>query len=689
MTTTNAYPSSQRLPYWNTDKGNGVVWGGDGSLGGKVLYGNWTTYSGATGARKVYIHCYNADTDDFTDLDPEDSQTTVTINDGVFGTSEKSIDGIYGGGSGYTPTYILTDGSLSYPNYRAGNIYGKEGADHPVATLTINGGEFYCTNGIFAGGRGTDYYYNTKRASNNASNYTGLGQIFGDVVLNITGGTFHCPVYGGGLGFGDVALATGDSNGSKGGGALKTLKDMARIYGTTTVNISGGTFKGNIYGGGAIANVGYGTSGRESKHYSIGNKNAVTMNITGGVVRGKVFGAAMGKTNVEVTQAPDSIGNVFGNVNLTIKGDTIGGDIYGGAEKGDVYGSVTANVSGAAVAGNIYGGGMGVVDGTPATVKASADVKGNTFVTLGAGTSYVTASGSYYVDDSSTAHYVYGGGNLASVIGTYTGTPVSAVVSGGNTTVNINNGVGTAQLSVYGAGYGANTYANMTTININNFDKTKKIDSSTTKVIGLKEVYGGGNEGLVYTNTTVNVNGGQVLGNVFGGGNLADVGTLANGALTPFGTMVSLANDDAFIYGNIYGGGNQANVEGTSQVSVSMGSFAGEIFGGGKGVLTSNDVVGKSADVIGQTAVFVNGARVLWNKMWDWTNSEFINWNGDTGASAASSFLVNPSASVPVFKNNHNIYGGGEFACVVTDTARVEVTNGAVPSDLINKPVCI
>lgn len=677
LTTTNAYPSSQRLPYWNTleDKSNG-----------KVLYGNWTTYSGATGARKVYIHCYNADTDDFTDLDPEDSQTTVTINDGIFGTSTKYIDGIYGGGSGYTPTYILNDNKGSYPNYRAGNIYAKEGADHPVATLTINGGEFYCTNGVFAGGRGTDYYYKKNRTNAGDSskgsyyaNFTTLGQIYGDVELNITGGTFHCPVYGGGLGFGDVMYNNDDTT-------KKTLKDMARIYGTTTMNISGGTFEGNIYGGGAIANVGYGTSSREGKHYSIGNKNAVTMNITGGVVKGKVFGAAMGKTNVEVTEAPDSIGNVFGNVNLTIKGDTIGNDIYGGAEKGDVYGNVTANISGAAIAGDIYGGGMGVLSGE--TVTASADVRGNTFVTLGAGTSYVTASGSYYVDDSSTAHYVYGGGNLASVIGTYTGTPVSAVVSGGNTTVNVNNGMGTAQLSVYGAGYGADTYCNMTNVNINNFDKTSGTGVSF-KHIGLKEVYGGGNEGSVYTNTTVNVNGGQVFGNVFGGGNLADVGTLSAGTYPyePFGTMVSLANTEAYIYGNIYGGGNQANVKGNSQVSVSMGSFAGEIFGGGKGVMTNANTVGTSADVIGQTSVYVNGAHVIWDKLWDWSSSTFKLWDGTKGDTNANLFLVNKNAAVPVFRNNHNIYAGGELACVVTDTARVEVTNGAVPSSLIKKDV--
>lgn len=696
LATTNDYPSSQRLPYWDTDKGNGVVWGGDGSTGGKVIYGNWSTYKDKTGDYKVYVHCYNADTDDFTDLDPEDSQTTVTINDGVFGTSEKSIDGIYGGGSGYTPTYILTDGSLSYPNYRAGNIYGKEGADHPVATLTINGGEFYCTNGIFAGGRGTDYYYNTKRASNNASNYTGLGQIFGDVVLNITGGTFHCPVYGGGLGFGDVALATGGSNGSKGGGALKTLKDMARIYGTTTVNISGGTFNDNIYGGGAIANVGYGTATRESTHYSIGTKNAVTMNITGGRIAGKVFGAAMGKDNTEVTEAPDSIGNVFGNVNLVITGDSIGSDIYGGAEKGDVYGNVTANISNVAMGGDIYGGGMGMLSGE--TITASADVRGSTNVTLGAGAYYVNTVGddNHFERDYTTPHYIYGGGKDASLIGTYdstVGSSVTSVTSGGNTTVNINNGMGTEQLTVYGAGLGAKTYCNMTNININNFSRTRDADGKWANV-GLREVFGGGNLGSVFTSTNVGMKGGQVFGTVFGGGNLAPVGTLSPSSYPygDFGTMVSLASTDAIIWGDIFGGGNKADVNGTSQVSVSQGAFAGQVFGGGKGEMANDNEVRTPANVNGQSVVYVNGANVQWRKRWlslfgevgeESEKGTFKEWSGAISGADNGWFIDKSNPDKPVFINPHNIFGGGYLACVVSDTAKVVVTNGAVPSELI------
>ena len=677
---------SQRLPYWQTDKAGNVT-----------LYGDWSTYSSKTGDYKVYIKCYNPDTDDYTEIDPEDTETSVTINDGVFGTAEHPIYGIYGGGSGFVSTDILPS-SNTYPNYRSGNMYAKKDADHPVATLTINGGEFYCKEGIFAGGRGTDYYFKTARTNAGDGtkpayhgNYTALGQVYGDVVMNITGGTFHDNgstyignIYGGGLGFGDVRYNNA--------GEYTTLKDMARIYGTTTVNITGGTFEGNVYGGGAIANTGYGGSDNalmtpEISHYGSSLKNAVNLNISGAIVKGKVFGAAQGKTNVEVTQAPDSIGNIYGNISLVMDNDTIGGDIYGGAEKGDVYGNVTASISNSGIAGNIYGGGMGVLSGE--TVTASADIKGSTMITLGKGTSYVTLSDGKYVADYSTAHYIYGGGNLASVIGIYTGSPVTAVVSGGNTTVNVNNGMGTGQLSVFGAGYGANTYCNMTNVNINSFDKTKTV-GGVTKVFGLKEVYGGGNLGTVYTSTNVAVNGGQVLGSVFGGGNLAPVGTLSAGTYPyePYGTMVSMASTDAHIYGDIFGGGNKADVSGVAQVNVTRGSFAGQVFGGGKGEMTNDNTVGTAANINGQTNVMVDGAHVLWNTLWDSSTSTFKEWNGEIGSANQSLFVTTTDdGKYYKFLNPHNIFGGGYLACTVSDTARVEVTNGAVPSTLIKKLV--
>ena len=81
------------------------------------------------------------------------------------------------------------------PSKTGGNVYGN--TKDAAVSLTINGGTFYCENGIFAGGRGTNRYYSSNPYSGNASDYTALGQTYGNVALNINGGTFHCPIFGG------------------------------------------------------------------------------------------------------------------------------------------------------------------------------------------------------------------------------------------------------------------------------------------------------------------------------------------------------------------------------------------------------------------------------------------------------------------------------------------------------------
>ena len=162
----------KRIPYWSTD--------------GKVmLYGDYA----AAKDKIIKYQCYNNDSHTTTEVDPLQTNTEIIINGGVFGSKTDSIDGIYGGGSGYMAPGLWTNDN-AIPNVNGGNIYGKPG--QTVSSLTINGGTFYCTNGIFAGGRGTDYYYakkaygargetNGKDIEPTAKDYKTLGQIYGKV----------------------------------------------------------------------------------------------------------------------------------------------------------------------------------------------------------------------------------------------------------------------------------------------------------------------------------------------------------------------------------------------------------------------------------------------------------------------------------------------------------------------------
>ena len=331
----------------------------------------------------VQYHCYNANDYNYTDVDPLLTNTQIIINDGIFGsnTADGKIDGIYAGGSGYMSRGLWTYNS-AIPSTTGGNVYGSKGKT--AVSLTINDGEFHCEKGIFAGGRGTNWYYSERSYGGNASDYTALGQTYGNVALNINGGKFFCPIFGGGYGVADAKdKATGD---------IKTLSDMARIYGKSNVTINGGIFYQNIYGGGDMAVV-------ENE-----GKNATNIIIGGDAdIRGSVFAGGNGRTRrltnqtfdtaVENTQSPELVGKVIGNTNVTFTGSTqqapyIYGDIYGGGNLAQVEGGTNVNIYAAHFAGQIFGGGKGNItdpNGNALTNKdqfTSADISGDTYVTL-------------------------------------------------------------------------------------------------------------------------------------------------------------------------------------------------------------------------------------------------------------------------------------------------------------------
>ena len=333
----------------------------------------------------VHYNCYNAN-NIYTDVDPLKTNTQIIIKDGVFGSETEPIDGIYAGGSGYMSPGLWTT-KFGTPSETGGNVYGIKG-DTAVVSLTINGGEFYCKNGIFAGGRGTDKYYSSDPYGGNASDYTALGQTYGNVELNITGGTFHCPIFGGGYGVADANL--------KGTSTISTLWDMARIYGKSNVTINGGRFYKDIYGGGDMAVVEY-----QSKDKEVYATNVVIGD--GADIRGSVFAGGNGRAkrpttltyqeNDGYTQTPDSVGLVKGNTNVIFTGSTltapkIYGDIYGGGNLAQVQGSTNVIIYAAHFAGQIFGGGKGNItdkDGkalNDSTQFTYANVTGNTYVNL-------------------------------------------------------------------------------------------------------------------------------------------------------------------------------------------------------------------------------------------------------------------------------------------------------------------
>lgn len=351
-----------RIPYWNDNRD-------------VMLYGPYATAKD----RLVSYHCYNADTQDFTEVSPTDTRSVIVINGGEFGCDSASIDGIYGGGSGFMSKSLWTK-SAATPSQYGGNVYGNGNKKDVVTSLTINGGEFYCKKGVFAGGRGTDYFFSTNAYGGNSINYKELGKTYGNVELNINGGIFHCPIFGGGYGVADAQQLDAKSN-------IETLSRMARVYGKSDVNIQGGVFFNNVYGGGDMAVVE--NRGSDATNVVIGNNADI---------RGSVFAGGNGRrlrpstqtfaANDSLTQHPDSVGLVIGNASVSLIGSAeqapyVYGDIFGGGNLAQVSANTYVSIYAGNIAGQLFGGGNGDINGNiNGNTVTSADVLGNTNVML-------------------------------------------------------------------------------------------------------------------------------------------------------------------------------------------------------------------------------------------------------------------------------------------------------------------
>ena len=647
-----------RIAYWNTDKD-------------VMLYGPYDVAKD----NLISYTCYNADGNKDDVVDPRDTNTKIIINDGVFGSDAEKIDGIYAGGSGYMSPGLWTNSGT--PSKTGGNVYGN--TKDAAVSLTINGGTFYCENGIFAGGRGTDRYYSFKSYNGTASDYTALGQTYGNVALNINGGTFHCPIFGGGYGVADAKLK--DTN------TITTLWDMARIYGKSKVTINGGTFFKDIYGGGDMAVVEYKSKNEDDDDYAT---NVVIGD--GADIRGSVFAGGNGRAkrpttltyqeNDGYTQTPDSVGLVKGNTNVIFTGSTltapkIYGDIYGGGSLAQVQGSTNVNIYAAHFAGQIFGGGKGHIDNDGQNLTY-ANVTGNTYVNLAhdSGGQEEGDDGKkkdsfsinviwnkiwdeekgliewteendtlFYGSDKPDGdphflnpHNIYGGGNLACNVG---GTAVVEVLKGMTPFDLLNtkewkdsyNDNNYPHFSVFGGGYGEYTTVANTDVTVNvegeygNYDaevdddteqmarpRNRRKDKQTTTIpvfdnskgipnFTILGVLGGGYAGTVTQSTKVTVDGQTFLHRVYGGG-FGDPYQSKDNATGQVGKGSESSHSEVYvqggnIYGDVFGGGagvapkkteqeeyvyftNVARVKGTTFVQISDDAkIYGKVYGGG------------------------------------------------------------------------------------------------------------
>lgn len=704
--TATTHTSDANIAYWNAEKN--VMLYGDYS----VAKNNLVTYT-----------CYNANTESTVTIDPKDTQTNIIINGGEFGSKTEdgkinAIDGIYAGGSGFMGLSLWTQ-KTAKPSRYGGNVYGQEG--EKVASLIINGGTFYCKNGIFGGGRGTDYFFHeNKYGGTNYSDYKELGQTYGNVALNITGGTFYCPIFGGGYG---VAYATeNDPKNEK--DTPEILSDMARLFGKATVSIKGGTFYDHVYGGGDMAQT-------EDTELSISDKADI---------RGSVFAGGNGREKrVGAIGNPEYIGRVTGSTSLTFSGSSeqapsIYGDIYGGGNLAQVgekksekdtngentngedtnKSSTTINIYGANFAGEIFGGGKGKItkktedkDGkeTVTTEITSADVNGNTNIYLAQdpglqtrekdenlkdnfsinviwnqlwdGTKFISWDDNkalFYGKDKDedpdkvndkflNPHNIYGGGNLACTV---TGTA----------TVNVQKGMTPYSLlktpewkesyddnknphfSVFGGGYGENTIVGSTDVTVN-------VEGEYGDYNG--EV-GDDTEQLARPHSNKNRSKSKKARKAAqraAAQGEAGSETNTNQDMNVFDNSKGVPN---FTILSVLGGGYAGTVKNNTKVTVDGNTFLHRVYGGGFGdpTSTADNNTGSIGDNTqsGNTQVFVKGAYIHGDVFGGGAgvapkeiNGTYIYFTNVAKVKGTTQVEISDDAKI-----YGNVYGGGDIA---------------------------
>ena len=561
-------------------------------------------------------------------IDPNDRlawvyDTHVTIGTENAETGPQIKGSLYGSGeNGHTwndTQVIVHSGTIGIETGET--ITDDKGTADTSDDVPYSGAAYPYRGNVYGGGCGTDMYDTNN--DNKGDTYNPLaGIVRGNAAVTITGGTVVRNVYGAGA-MGSVGKTNTDGtiNGGQttinisGGiigvdgtagegnvfgaarGALDAPgNDLALVAGKTSVSVTGGTMFGNVYGGGELGYVGKFTSETNtetgSKTYTWPNNTGhceVIVNGGSAVVKGHVFGA--GKGTAETYECEPAM--VY-STSVNIGNGTVNGKVYGGGHLGRVDNNTEVTIGTAGdtegtnkpdIKGDVFGAGAGV-----ATHGYSALVRGN---------STVTVQGKANVGGS-----VYGGGETASV-GKFkvVNSLPKEPLSGGTCTVTINGGAAISG-SVYGACKGVEPdYAHNGGHWMNDnenphvfaneaeylaFLPTLALTSNTNVTIGGNaivngSVFGGGQRGITLGSVDVNMNGGTVNQDVYGGGALADTNT---GNATNYGTDTeSLTSTSTYkTTVNLYGG-----------------MIKGDAYGGGLGQLGTNPI---PAMVYGD--VFVN-----------------------------------------------------------------------------------
>jgi hypothetical protein len=392
----------------------------------------------------------------------------MNITGGTIGNSNPPADNDISNRQYSGNVYGGSKGRITFLNGKRNPIWPKH-AVAKLSNITISGGEI--TNNVYGGGE--------------------IGIVRNRATITISGGTIDGNVFGGGYGSDEQDTTTITAGGYGEDAIHYTFTPMiwtGCVSGDTYVDISGGTIKKNVYGGGNFASVGlmnYNSRKVGEKYeYKYITKHE---SLTNGFGLSWPYEFQYIKAAPTDTHAPG--GNAIGGkTTVHITGGRIG------TETGDGT-------------GNVYGGSKGMVSLYKEDNKTLiTDVNEQRYAEAFCANVRETEVNISYdstedPDDIATSENCIVGA-------VYGGSQDGHVIDNANVTIT----KGLIGLSVYGGGQGESTFLG------------KLRDQSTKNWKDTTEPVHSITAGKVYGNTSVSMSGGLVVGHVYGGGNLASVG---------------------------------------------------------------------------------------------------------------------------------------------------------------------
>ena len=490
-----------------------------------------------------------------------------------------------------------TFGSIYGGGYRG--YVGTANSTKVDITINITGG--HVLDSVYGGGRGgVDKICHENDGRDNwgesDGDTTGKSYVYGTTTVNVSGGQIDGSVYGGGESVPKLRQYSAFTEAIQ---AAPT--DVAAVYGTTTVNVSGGQINGSVYGAGkGISDSQFHNDGTSSVY----NSQNYTFNSAGELYGLEWMGSASSISyyDLDVDYTDYAKVTVSSTVNVS-ESASISGNVYGGGAFGTSQAS-SVSVSGGAVSESVYGGGLGE--------ENIASVAGATSTEMTGG----TVSGNVY---GGCCNGVTGGNSSTEVSG---GEVMGSVYGGGLGYLGVRSVVGTSQATISGDAYiHGNVYGGC--------ENGMTLGTSTASVRGgtiLKDVYAGGLGSTTYISVKgkryIYITGGTVNGSVYGGsslGNDASDMSAVNSKTAEAGSSAYVFVTNGEIGGSVYGGGYKGKTTGTTYIYVGYNddgskasgqtiSIGNSVYGGGDvGELGANDTPFSDTMVYGGSEVRIYG----------------------------------------------------------------------------------